>query len=102
MGLGPGSIAGTICGAHFAASAFTATAVHAASAALFAALFTTSFQGFLLLRADEVLHFFLGLFTELANLLLFLLRTQRRVGTNGLDLRVGLFFDLMVLLKSCL
>ena len=49
--------------------------MHAATATvLFSTLFTARLERLLLLRADQVLHLFLGLLMKLANLLLLLLR----------------------------
>ena len=90
----------TVSGWHLATRSFATAVVHAAATTvLFAALFTARLERLLLLRADQALHFFLGLLVKLANLFLLLLRAQRRVRADGLNLRARIFFDLMVLLK---
>jgi hypothetical protein len=75
--------------------------VHSTAATmLFSALLTAGFERLLLLRINQVLGFFFRLLADLTDLFLLLLLAQGRVAANGLHLRTGILFDLVVLLKS--
>jgi len=93
-------VARAVAGGHLAAAAFAAAVAHATAAVLFTALFAAGAERLLLLRAHQVLHFFLCLLVKLADLFLLLLGAQRGVRANRLHLGTGIFFDLMMLLKG--
>jgi hypothetical protein len=72
----------------FAAS--TAFAVHAAATGMVVAasvLLLAGGQRFFLLGRDQAFHFLASLLMQFSGLLLFLLRRERGVGADGLDLR---------------
>lgn len=100
-GLRLASTCRTFSAGHLSAGALSATPMRSPVFVL-AALFTAGFQRLLLLGIDQGFHLFASLLVQLTDLLLFLLRRERRVRADGLHLGPGILFNLTMLLGGLL